>query len=85
MSASDEAVVRRFYEQMNNERKNELAPEFEAVAFSLEVGEISPVFVSPYGFHLVKLTERKPSVPRPFDEAREEVARHYKENAPLNT
>ena len=27
MSASDEAVVRRFYEQMNNERKNELAPE----------------------------------------------------------
>ena len=27
MSATDEAVVRRFYEQMNNERKNELAPE----------------------------------------------------------
>src|SRR2546430_6350758 len=27
MAASDEAVVRRFYEQMNNERKNELAPE----------------------------------------------------------
>ena len=30
MSASDEAVVRRFYEQMNNERKNELAPELFA-------------------------------------------------------
>jgi steroid delta-isomerase-like uncharacterized protein len=27
MAASDEAVVRRFYEQMNNERKNELAGE----------------------------------------------------------
>ena len=27
MSAADEAVVRRFYEQMNNERKNELAEE----------------------------------------------------------
>jgi steroid delta-isomerase-like uncharacterized protein len=27
MSAADEAVVRRFYEQMNNERKNELAAE----------------------------------------------------------
>jgi steroid delta-isomerase-like uncharacterized protein len=27
MSATDEAVVRRFYEQMNNERKNELAYE----------------------------------------------------------
>ena len=27
MSAANEAVVRRFYEQMNNERKNDLAPE----------------------------------------------------------
>jgi steroid delta-isomerase-like uncharacterized protein len=27
VSASDEAVVRRFYEQMNNDRKLELAPE----------------------------------------------------------
>jgi steroid delta-isomerase-like uncharacterized protein len=27
MSAENEAVVRRFYEQMNNERKNELADE----------------------------------------------------------
>ena len=27
MSAADEGVVRRFYEQMNNERKNELAEE----------------------------------------------------------
>ena len=27
MSASDEAVVRRFYEEMNNGRKNEIAPE----------------------------------------------------------
>jgi steroid delta-isomerase-like uncharacterized protein len=27
MSAPDEAVVRRFYEQMCNERKNDLAPE----------------------------------------------------------
>ena len=27
MSAQNEAVVRRFYEEMNNDRKNELAPE----------------------------------------------------------
>ena len=27
MSAEDESVVRRFYEEMNNGRKNELAPE----------------------------------------------------------
>jgi parvulin-like peptidyl-prolyl isomerase len=60
-------------------KKNELAPEFETVAFSMTVGEISPIFVSPYGFHLVKLTDRKPSVPKPFDEIRDEVATHYRE------
>ena len=27
MSAADEAVVRRFYDEMNNDRKLELAPE----------------------------------------------------------
>jgi hypothetical protein len=60
-------------------KKNELAPEFETVAFSMNVGEISPIFVSPYGYHLVKLTDRRPSVPKPFDEIRDEVARHYRE------
>lgn len=61
-------------------KKGEIAPEFEAVAMSMEVGEVSPIFVSPYGFHLVKLTERKPSVPRPFDEARADVERHLREH-----
>jgi peptidyl-prolyl cis-trans isomerase C len=60
-------------------KKDELAPEFETVAFSMNVGEISPIFVSPYGFHLVKLTDRRPSVPKPFEEIRDEVARHYRE------
>ncbi len=30
MSEADEAVVRRFYEEMNNDRKLELAPELLA-------------------------------------------------------
>lgn len=54
-------------------KRGELAEEFELVAFSMEVGELSPVFASPFGFHVVKLTERKPSVPKPFDEVRDEV------------
>lgn len=58
-------------------KRGELAEEFELVAFSMEVGELSPVFASPFGFHLVKLTERKPAVPRPFDEVREQVREHF--------
>jgi parvulin-like peptidyl-prolyl isomerase len=61
-------------------KRGELAEEFELVAFSMEVGELSPVFASPFGFHVVKLTERKPSVPKPFDEVRDEVRQHLVDN-----
>jgi parvulin-like peptidyl-prolyl isomerase len=58
-------------------KRGELAEEFELVAFSMNVNEISPVFASPFGFHLVKLTERKPATPKPFDEVREQVRDHF--------
>src|SRR5687768_16247297 len=57
-------------------KRGELAEEFELVAFSMQIGEISPVFASPFGFHLVKLTERKPATAKPFDEVREQVREH---------
>lgn len=54
-------------------KRGELAEEFEVVAFSLNVGEISPVFATPFGYHLIKLTERRPAIPKPFDEVRDAV------------
>lgn len=36
-------------------------PEFERVAFALnEIGEISPPVKSPYGYHIIRLDDRKP-------------------------
>ena len=57
-------------------KRGELAEEFEVVAFSLDVGEISPVFASPFGYHLIKLTDRKPATPKPFEDVRDEVREH---------
>jgi hypothetical protein len=57
-------------------KRGELAEEFELVAFSMTVGEISPVFGSPFGFHIVKVTERKPATPKPFDDVRDQVREH---------
>src|SRR4051812_36273623 len=54
-------------------KRGELAEEFEIVAFSLDVGEVSPVFATPFGYHLIQLTDRKPATPRPFEEVRESV------------
>ena len=39
--------------------KGDMVPEFETVAFSLPVGQVSPVFASPFGFHIVRVEGRK--------------------------
>lgn len=39
--------------------RNTFVPEFEQWAFSLKPGEISPVFESPFGFHVLKVLARK--------------------------
>lgn len=61
-------------------KRGELAEEFELVAFSMEIGETSPVFATPFGLHLIRLTDRKPATPRPFDEVRSEAADLFRED-----
>ena len=36
-----------------------MVPEFEEVAFTLEEGEVSEVFESPFGMHIIELLERR--------------------------
>ncbi len=39
-----------------------MVPEFEDAVYSLKVGQVSPVPVrSPYGYHIIKVTDRQPS------------------------
>ena len=47
--------------------------EFELVAFSMNVGEVSPVFTSGVGYHIVKVTGHKPSAAKPSDEVKNDV------------
>ena len=54
-------------------RRGEFMEEFDLIVFSLEEGEVGPVFASHWGFHLVKLMERRPALPHPFAEVQEEV------------
>ncbi len=49
-------------------RQGETMPEVEAITFSLEIGEISPVVATHYGFHLFKVTERREPKPVPREE-----------------
>ena len=49
-------------------KQGETMPEVEAITFSLEPGEISPIVATHYGFHIFKLTERKQPSPIPLEE-----------------
>ena len=59
--------------------RGELVEEFEAVVFSINVGEISPVFLSPFGYHIAKVTDQQPPTPRPLDEIRDQVAQQLRD------
>jgi hypothetical protein len=50
-----------------------LNQELEEVAFSLEEGEIGGPVMTPFGFHIVKVTDREAGRERAFEEAREDV------------
>lgn len=48
-------------------------PEFDRILFSLKVGEVSEVFETPLGFHLVQKTDEAEGGEATYDEAREKV------------
>ena len=49
-------------------KQGDTMPEIEAITFSMEVGEISPVVATHYGFHLFKVIEQKAPAPIPKEE-----------------
>ncbi|WP_298272834.1 peptidylprolyl isomerase [Geobacter sp.] len=53
-----------------------MPPEFDSVAFSLKIGEVSEPVRSNYGFHIIEVLDRKPGAPRPLTEVREFIARY---------
>lgn len=58
-------------------KRGDLMDEFEIMAFSMEIDEISPTLASPWGLHLVKLTERKSPAPLPYEECRAAVEESF--------
>jgi peptidyl-prolyl cis-trans isomerase SurA len=59
-------------------RRGELVPAFERAALRLKVGEVSEIVRTEFGFHIIKLVDRKGTEPLPFEEVKEKIrADHY--------
>jgi peptidyl-prolyl cis-trans isomerase C len=53
--------------------RDRMVPEFSEAAWKLEIGQISEPVRSQFGFHIIKLTDKKPSRVVPFEEAKDRI------------
>ena len=54
-------------------KKGQMIPEFENAAFGLSPGQTSDVIKTRFGYHIIRLTDRKPATYRSFEEVEDTV------------
>jgi peptidyl-prolyl cis-trans isomerase D len=58
--------------------RGRMVPEFETAAFGLQPGQVSDVVKSQFGFHIIKVVDKKAGVTRTFDEVRPQIEQQLK-------
>ncbi len=54
-------------------RPSQISPEFQSAAKDLEIGVVSDPIATDYGYHIIVVTDRKPSRDKTLDESKEEI------------
>ena len=53
--------------------RGRMVAEFENAAFAMQPGQLSDLVKTQYGFHIIKVVEKKPATTRPLDEVRPQI------------
>lgn len=53
--------------------RGQMVPEFDSVAFSLEPGQVSDPVKTSFGYHVIKLTEKRAATSRPLAEVQAQI------------
>lgn len=60
--------------------KDRMVPEFAEVAFAQKIGDISKPVKTQFGWHVIKVTDKKAAGTVPFDQVKEQVVSYIKSN-----
>lgn len=53
--------------------RGRMVPEFDKIVFSIKSGELSEVFETSLGYHIIRIEERKDAVVEPFDNLKDSI------------
>ena len=53
--------------------RGQMVPEFDQACFSMEVGELRGPVQTQFGYHLIKLNDKKEAQPIPYDTVKEQI------------
>ena len=59
-------------------RRGQMVKPFEAAAFSLKPGEVSEIVETRFGYHLIKVTDKKPEETVAYDSVNEKIKEHLR-------
>ena len=59
--------------------RGRMVPEFETAAFAMQPGQVSDLVKSQFGFHIIKVTDKKPPATRPLAEVRPQIEDQLKD------
>jgi peptidyl-prolyl cis-trans isomerase D len=70
---TDEEVGRTRGGDLDFFGRGQMVPEFEQAAFNMEAGQISDLVQTQYGFHIIKVTEKRDAVTRSLTEVHAQI------------